>query len=371
MLENIANGILFVSFILSMSMSLFFITQLNSRFVSIRMRQIIEFIFASSFVYIIMILTFYTLGFIFFIYMPVMIALVSTINRRTCTGLSFVTPIILAFSLLYYRGWEISSVIQLMIVLCIVINVICWLTRKINTINWKIFFVTTAFMLLELVELRAFIPSETTVQNVTVICLVYITFGVYIAALTHYTERNALFQDEVMYTDELTDIQNYRALNEFMVGPDNNEHVIMMVFDIDRFKAINDLNGHVVGNEVLKMVVRSLHEVLLTQSQIDRFKTFRFGGDEIVVALWLKREAAMDVACIKEQFALLRTKIHEKGQESFHLNVTISAGASDNLFYQGNLNKTFIAADQALYDMKFAEKNGVAFDQHAINTDGK
>lgn len=352
-----------------MSMSLFFITQLNSRFVSIRIRQIIEFIFASSFVYIIMILTFYMLGFIFFIYMPVMIALVSTINRRTCTGLAFVTPIILAFHLLYYREWTLSAVVQLVIVLCIVINVICWLTRKINTINWKIFFLTTAFMLLELVELRVYIPSETNAHNVLVICSVYIIFGLYITGLTHYTERNALFQDEIMYTDELTDLQNYRALNEFMLGPSNNEHVIIMVFDIDQFKSINDLNGHVVGNEVLKMVVRSLHEVLLTQSQIKRFETFRFGGDEIVLAMWLNREESMDVACIKEQFALLRTKIHEKGQELFRLNVTVSAGASDNIFYQGNLNKTFLAADQALYDIKFAEKNDVAFDLHTVNTE--
>lgn len=364
MFTSIANGVLILFFILSMSMSIFFVTQLNTRFVSMRMRRTIEFIFSFSFVYIIMLLTFYMLGFIFFIYMPVMISLVSTMNRRTSTGLSFVTPALLTFALWFYRGWEAKEAAQLMIVLWIVITVICWISTKFSSINWQIVFITLSFMVLELIESWYFLPYTITRWSVWVIILVYTLFGLYIAALAHYTRKNALFQDEVMYTDELTDLKNYRSFNKFLSTPANDENIIMIVMDIDKFKAINDLNGHVIGNEVLKLVVRSVTEVLKSQPHIKKYEVFRFGGDEIIIAMWLTHDGPMSEPCVRNQFDLVRSIIQSKGRDMYRLNVTISAGVSDSRYYDHNLNKTFIGADHTLYEVKHAEKNGIAFDKN-------
>lgn len=363
MLRAIANGILILFFILSMSMSIFFVTQLNTRFVSMRVRRIIEIIFATSFVYIILILTFHMIGFIFFVYMPIMIALVSTMNKSASKGLSIVTPTVLAFALWFYRGWTVDHAIELLLGLWLIINVICWVSGQFTRLKWQITFLTVAFMSLEIMELMFFLPHMTTINNILFIIVVYTMFGLYIAGLAHYTKKNALFQEEVMYTDELTEIQNYRAFNEFLSGPAQEENIIMMVVDIDQFKAINDLHGHVVGNEVLKMVVRTLRDVLNNQSHVKNQQIFRFGGDEIIVAMSMDSESPMSKTYLRTLFDVIRSTIQYRGQEVCHLNVTVSAGVSDNRLYDHNLSKAFNAADQALYHVKNGQKNGIYFDE--------
>lgn len=363
MVNSIAHGVLILFFILSMSMSIFFVTQLNPRFVSMRVRRIMEFVFSFSFVCIIMVLTFYMIGFIFFVYMPIMVSLVSKMNKRASTWLSLLTPMILAGTLWFYRAWEVKEVAQLVVVLWVVINIICWISAVFKTLRWQIVFITWAFMTVEIVESCFFLPYEITRWSIWLIMIVYIAFGFYIAALAHYTKRNTLFQDEVMYTDELTDLQNYRAFNEFITAPKTQENILLIVMDIDKFKAINDLNGHVIGNEVLKLVVRSVRDVLKIQPHIEKYETFRFGGDEIIIAMWLNHDGAMSEACLRNQFDMVRTIIRQKGRELYHLNVTISAGVSDSRYYDHDLKETFVAADQTLYEVKRAEKNGIAFDQ--------
>jgi len=363
MLGGFANGILVLFFILSMSMSIFFVTQLNTRFVSMRVRWGMEFIFATSFVYIILILTFHTVGFIFFIYMPIMISLVSTMNKSASKSLSIVTPMVLAFVLWFYRGWTVEHTIELLLSLWLIISVISWISGKITRLTWQIVFLTLAFMTVEIMELWFLLPRMTTINNVLLIVIAYTLFGLYIAGLAHYTKKNALFQEEVMYTDELTEIQNYRAFSEFLSGPARDENIIIMVVDIDQFKAINDLHGHVVGNEVLKLVVRTLRDVLNNQSHVKNQHIFRFGGDEIIVAMSMDSDSPMGETYLRTLFDVIRSTIQYHGQKIWHLNVTISAGVSDNRLYDHDLGKAFNAADQALYHVKKTHKNGIYFDK--------
>lgn len=362
MISNIANGVLILFFVLSMSMSIFFLSQLNKQFVSERLRRILELIFASSFVYIIMILTYHTAGFLFFIYMPLMVSLVS-MDRDTSNMIGFMTPMILGYALWEFRNWHLNDVTLLIVVLWIMIDVIAWLSRQIKPLKWKILFLTLAFIVIETVESWFFLPYTIYSANVSQIVLVYILFGVYLAYLSAYSERNKLFHHEAIYTDELTELQNYRAFSELVKQPHDNENIVIFVFDIDRFKEINDEKGHVIGNEVLQVVVSAIRNRLNLQNTVTKYETYRFGGDEIVVTMWLDHDDHMNEERISNHFNAVRNQIMRVSQEDYQLEVTISCGVSDSRYHDGDLAQTFKGADAMLYTVKRNHKNAIAFEQ--------
>src|SRR6266542_3175694 len=64
-------------------------------------------------------------------------------------------------------------------------------------------------------------------------------------------------------TDELTNVRNRRGLRmalerEFRRAERYGGALTVMVFDVDRFKSVNDLHGHAVGDRVLYAVAQSL-----------------------------------------------------------------------------------------------------------------
>ena len=83
-------------------------------------------------------------------------------------------------------------------------------------------------------------------------------------------------------TDVVTGLANRAGLNHSVVetlmatGPDANLALIWI--DLDRFKEVNDLLGHPVGDRVLSEVARRLRDVSPQGATIARF-----GGDEFIV----------------------------------------------------------------------------------------
>jgi diguanylate cyclase (GGDEF)-like protein len=85
--------------------------------------------------------------------------------------------------------------------------------------------------------------------------------------------------------DELTGLLNRRQLDLRMKrGRDHRsrkcEKCALMILDLDNFKQINDTNGHVSGDLVLKEFAE-----LLTECSSHSDLVFRYGGDEFVIIL--------------------------------------------------------------------------------------
>ena len=78
-----------------------------------------------------------------------------------------------------------------------------------------------------------------------------------------------------LYTDDLTNLPNRKALSEDM---SKNQCPIVAIFDIDEFKGINDLYGIEVGNSVLIKIAN-----ILTQLSSDDVKAYRTGSDEFIL----------------------------------------------------------------------------------------
>ena len=95
-------------------------------------------------------------------------------------------------------------------------------------------------------------------------------------------ENKNKFQ-RLAHTDFLTNIHNrygFDELAEEMISKNPKEHFIAALLDIDDFKFINDIYGHVYGDRALKSLADSMkaffpHDVLLGRN----------GGDEFCVLL--------------------------------------------------------------------------------------
>ena len=125
----------------------------------------------------------------------------------------------------------------------------------------------------------------------------------------------------------------------------------MLICDVDHFKAVNDMRGHLVGDEALKHVANLIRESI-RESDV----CARFGGEEFIVLL---NNADVDVGVgIGEKIRsnIEKTPCEHKGVD---LHLTISIGAAE-LGKDGDINDAIDRADKALYDAKNSGRNRVS-----------
>jgi diguanylate cyclase (GGDEF)-like protein len=87
-------------------------------------------------------------------------------------------------------------------------------------------------------------------------------------------------------TDSLTGLPNRRHFNETLeleIARSRRDHhpFCLLYLDLDNFKLVNDRHGHVVGDEVLKLVAEALRRNLRASDV-----PARLGGDEFAALLW-------------------------------------------------------------------------------------
>ena len=111
----------------------------------------------------------------------------------------------------------------------------------------------------------------------------------------------------LVHNDYLTGVSNRLFLSvevtkRLSVADEHNYKLAIILLDIDNFKDLNDLHGHVVGDEILKSMSERLREF----ADEEEVLLGRFGGDEfIIVVPEVKEEQAVMDLCgrIKEILA--------------------------------------------------------------------
>ncbi len=162
-------------------------------------------------------------------------------------------------------------------------------------------------------------------------------------------QTNHLMAFSESRTDPLTGANNRRALNEsldsmFAMKSRYDYGFSLMLLDVDHFKQVNDVHGHLVGDQILKDVV----EVIGDLSRDTDFVA-RYGGEEFVVLL--PGTPLVGAQVFAER---VRSKIAER------LSVTVSSGiASAETAADGK--ELIHNADLALYAAKEAGRNRVFF----------
>jgi diguanylate cyclase len=159
-------------------------------------------------------------------------------------------------------------------------------------------------------------------------------------------------------TDALTSLGNrkmfdYAVRDAVMQAVETAEPLALIMIDIDHFKDFNDTYGHVVGDQVLRLLAAVLKDAIKGQDTATRY-----GGEEF--AIILPRTELRDAARLAEtirQRVMSKSMIHRKTGEQLG-RVSVSAGVAG--FEAGEPIRKFIErADHALYQAKRAGRNRV------------
>jgi diguanylate cyclase (GGDEF)-like protein len=137
--------------------------------------------------------------------------------------------------------------------------------------------------------------------------------------------------------DPLTGLLNRRAFLEQVIGQPGTRRLLLL--DIDRFKLINDLAGHLVGDEVLRRLSNTLQ-----QWQPDGSVIARIGGEEFAIIL---PENGADSAASSLLDAIRNASMPQG------LRVTASIGATEGTLEDEEAwTSLYRRADTALYRAK-------------------
>lgn len=155
--------------------------------------------------------------------------------------------------------------------------------------------------------------------------------------------------------DALTGLGNRRQLKLTTDGLRSTlgggAQIGFIIADIDHFKQVNDTEGHVVGDFVLRIVAGRLRSALGDQHQL-----VRWGGEEFVALA-----AGLDDTEVADLAERLRTAICEAPfviDESRSLSITVSLGCVSGRL--DALDNVLQAADEALYEAKRSGRDRVA-----------
>ncbi|WP_164146691.1 GGDEF domain-containing protein [Stenotrophomonas maltophilia] len=162
-------------------------------------------------------------------------------------------------------------------------------------------------------------------------------------------ERSALTSElrQLAGTDELTGLLNRRALEEKVQQrhDEGGAGAVVILLDVDRFKAINDGHGHDAGDEVLVQVAQLLQRHLRRSDSIARY-----GGEEFLVLL-----ADGDLAGGRQLAESLRVALHQMDivlADGGVLQVTASFGVAEGGIDALGWRSLLRAADAAMYQAK-------------------
>ena len=183
--------------------------------------------------------------------------------------------------------------------------------------------------------------------------------------VTELRENLQAVQREAL-TDALTGIPNRKffdarlqeaareALNE-------GEAMSLVLCDIDHFKRFNDTYGHQIGDQVLRLVARTLSD-----SVKGRDTPARFGGEEF--AIILPRTNLQQAAIVADQIrnGISRRRFVGKDTRDDYGGVTLSFGVAQ---YRANeeLSELVGRADAALYHAKHEGRNRVSSEMNAAD----
>jgi diguanylate cyclase (GGDEF)-like protein len=124
----------------------------------------------------------------------------------------------------------------------------------------------------------------------------------------------------------------------------------LIMFDLDHFKAVNDIHGHLAGNRVLQAFADTVRGALRPNDLFGRY-----GGEEFIVVLPGATIETARVIANRARRAFADTHRFVDGQL---INATVSAGVA-SASHGMTLEAIIEAADKAMYAAKKAGRNCV------------
>lgn len=146
-------------------------------------------------------------------------------------------------------------------------------------------------------------------------------------------------------TDTLTGLLNKGAITSIVTKyMQESNNGVLILFDLDNFKTVNDIKGHPEGDRLLKLFANTIKQLF----RIDDYVA-RFGGDEF--AVFMCRQISNEE--LKEKLDLVIYEVREALKEyytEFHISVSIGAVCITPEI--NNFEELYTLADKKLYESK-------------------
>lgn len=166
-------------------------------------------------------------------------------------------------------------------------------------------------------------------------------------------ESQARHLQELATRDGLTGVFNFRHFQDLLSilvedAKRDNRSLSLCLIDLDDFKSINDEEGHVAGNNILKHVAHCLLSVVRHDDLV-----FRIGGDEFAIILPDLRvnETKVIAGRIQTNINAGKRPSHEQSKE-IRRPIQCSIGIAELSSRFHNASALIEAADRALYRAK-------------------
>lgn len=177
-------------------------------------------------------------------------------------------------------------------------------------------------------------------------------------------EEDICTLENLAFIDPLTEVSNRLSLDLFMKNASgrwqtDRHPVAIALFDIDHFKDFNDTFGHLIGDQVLKVVGSHLKRAREEFDAQTEAMAGRFGGDEFSLmasgpdAHQMARVINRFCSAIKNFNLLIRDT--EGNVVKNNLHITVSAGIAvldSNTPHVQTIEQLFERSDKALYHAK-------------------
>jgi len=195
------------------------------------------------------------------------------------------------------------------------------------------------------------------IKSLVLLCLVtgFVVFLGYIAIRARQRQTNKALENKAE-TDLLTGLTNKiateRKIEEILLDESDSQHLLIL-FDIDNFKKINDTMGHAFGDTVLKSLGEQLSQEFRKTDVLGRT-----GGDEFTLLI---KDLKTDEIIKKEGDKLISFFSQFKAGEYVKYSATASIGAAIYPRDGKDFASLYKAADHALYEAKKQGKNRLIY----------
>lgn len=172
--------------------------------------------------------------------------------------------------------------------------------------------------------------------------------------------------NDMAIRDGLTRIYNRRHLTELLrkylaEAMTKKVPVSLALFDIDKFKMVNDTYGHQCGDEVIRYVASLLNRGALKHGGI----AGRYGGEEFVVAFF-EKDLDETYHIVEDIHNQIRSE--EVVYEGKHISVRASVGVASYPQTCANPGELLTRADWAMYHSKKNGRDRITIDSEKISS---
>ena len=166
-----------------------------------------------------------------------------------------------------------------------------------------------------------------------------------LSKLKRFEQMNDRFLQS-SFKDDLTRVYNRKLLDiiiqyeETMYKKEHRDYILVM-FDVDRFKRMNDEHGHIFGDIILRNVAQCISDKVRSNDFV-----VRYGGDEFLV---------VQTSATKDSLIAFTDRINDAIDASCYMDIAVSVSYGLAMRSEGETpDEVLRLADERLYKMKEA-----------------